>query len=168
MVDRLKDKVVLVTGSTLGIGKAVATLFLAEGATVVLNSHRDDADAAAVMDALAGEVAAGRALYLRADICRRGEVEAMVAAILARYGCIDALVNNAGINVFTDPLAMTGEDWARCFAVDLEGAWNVIRAALPSNARTRLRQSRQHRLGPRYESTRLTIRPPRQADIGIT
>ncbi|HEX7985106.1 MAG TPA: SDR family oxidoreductase [Duganella sp.] len=132
MVDRLKDKVVLVTGSTLGIGKAVATLFLAEGATVVLNSHRDDADAAAVMGALAGEVAGGRALYLRADISRRGEVEAMVAAILARYGRIDAIVNNAGVNVFTDPLAMTGEDWARCFAVDLEGAWNVIRAALPS------------------------------------
>lgn len=132
MVDRLKDKVVLVTGSTLGIGKAVATLFLAEGATVVLNSHRDDADAAAVMGALAGEVAGGRALYLRADIARRGEVEAMVAAILARYGRIDAIVNNAGVNVFTDPLAMTGEDWARCFAVDLEGAWNVIRAALPS------------------------------------
>jgi NAD(P)-dependent dehydrogenase (short-subunit alcohol dehydrogenase family) len=132
MVDRLKDKVVLVTGSTLGIGKAVATLFLAEGATVVLNSHRDDADAAAVMGALAGEVAGGRALYLGADVARRGEVEAMVAAILARYGRIDAIVNNAGVNVFTDPLAMTGEDWARCFAVDLEGAWNVIRAALPS------------------------------------
>lgn len=132
MVDRLKDKVVLVTGSTLGIGKAVATLFQAEGATVVLNSHRDDADAAAVMDALAGEVADGRAMYLRADISRRGEVEAMVAAILARHGRIDAIVNNAGVNVFTDPLAMTGDDWARCFAVDVEGAWNVIRAALPS------------------------------------
>nr|WP_315392551.1 SDR family oxidoreductase [uncultured Duganella sp.] len=133
MVDRLKDKVVLVTGSTLGIGKAVATLFLAEGATVVLNSHAaaGDADAAAVMAALGAEVAHGRALYLRADISRRAEVEAMMAAILARYGRIDAVVNNAGVNVFTDPLAMTGEDWARCFAVDLEGAWNVIRAALP-------------------------------------
>ncbi|SEN09873.1 NAD(P)-dependent dehydrogenase, short-chain alcohol dehydrogenase family [Duganella sp. CF517] len=128
MVDRLKDKVVVVTGSTLGIGKAVAKLFLAEGAAVVLNSHRDDADAAAVMGELAGE----RALYLRADISRRDEVEAMVAEILARYGRIDAIVNNAGVNVFTDPLEMTADDWRRCFAVDLEGAWNVIRAALPS------------------------------------
>jgi NAD(P)-dependent dehydrogenase (short-subunit alcohol dehydrogenase family) len=42
------------------------------------------------------------------------------------------VVNNAGVNVFRDPLQLTSEDWQRCLAVDLEGAWNVTRAALPS------------------------------------
>lgn len=128
MVDRIKGKVVLVTGSTMGIGRAVARLFLAEGAAVIVNSHQDDDHAAA----LRGEMAAQPAPYVRADISRRDEVTAMVDLALERFGRIDAVSNNAGMNVFADPLAMTPEEWQRCFAVDLEGAWNVIRAVLPS------------------------------------
>jgi NAD(P)-dependent dehydrogenase (short-subunit alcohol dehydrogenase family) len=128
MVDRVKDKVVIVTGSTMGIGRAVAALLLEEGASVVLNSHQDDVHAASVRDALGGP----RSLYVQADIADRAQVEALVAQTLARFGRVDAVVNNAGMNVFTDPLEMTASDWQRCFAVDLEGAWNVIRAVLPS------------------------------------
>jgi len=128
MVDRLKDKVAVVTGSTQGIGRAIARLFLAEGARVVLNSHRDDADARAVRAELAGP----DTLYVQADISDRTQVEAMAARALAHFGRIDVVVNNAGVNMFTDPLQMTSEQWQRCFAVDLEGAWNVSRAALPA------------------------------------
>lgn len=128
MVGRIEGKVVLVTGSTMGIGRAVARLFLAEGASVVVNSHQDDGHAAALRDELAGQPA----LYVRADISRRDEVTAMVDLALERFGRVDAVINNAGMNVFADPLAMTPEQWQRCFAVDLEGAWNVIRAVLPS------------------------------------
>jgi NAD(P)-dependent dehydrogenase (short-subunit alcohol dehydrogenase family) len=128
MGGRLANKVVLVTGSTQGIGKAVATLFLAEGASVVVNSHRDDEHAAALRAQLQGQAA----LYLCADVADADAVRAMVAQVLARHGRVDAVVNNAGVNVFTDPLQTTAEDWRRCFAVDLEGAWNVIRAVLPS------------------------------------
>ncbi|TWI62911.1 NAD(P)-dependent dehydrogenase (short-subunit alcohol dehydrogenase family) [Pseudoduganella lurida] len=126
MAQRLQDKVVIVTGSTQGIGRAIARLFVAEGASVVLNSHVDDAFAAQVR----AELPAG--LYVTADISRRDEVEAMVAQTIARFGRVDVVVNNAGMNVFTDPLQMTQEEWQRCFSVDLEGAWNVSRAALPS------------------------------------
>lgn len=127
MAGRLKDKVVIVTGSTQGIGRAIARLFVAEGAQVVLNSHRDDEHAAR----LRAELPAASTLYVRADVARRDEVDAMVAATIARFGRVDVVVNNAGMNVFADPLALTAEEWQRCFAVDLEGAWNVSRAALP-------------------------------------
>lgn len=128
MADRMQHKVAIVTGSTMGIGRAVAELLLEEGASVVLNSHQDDAHAAAVREQLGG----ARSLYVRADIADRAEVEALVAQTLERFGRVDAVINNAGMNVFTDPLQMTAGDWQRCFAVDLEGAWNVIRAVLPS------------------------------------
>ncbi len=128
MVGRLKDKVVLVTGSTQGIGRAIARLFLAEGASVVLNSHSDDEHARSAREEFAGQ----NMLYVLADISDRAQVEQMVDATLNRFGRVDVVVNNAGISVFSDPLEMTTEQWQRCFSVDLEGAWNVIRAALPS------------------------------------
>jgi NAD(P)-dependent dehydrogenase (short-subunit alcohol dehydrogenase family) len=128
MVDRLKNKVVVVTGSTQGIGRAIARLFLAEGASVVLNSRADDEHARATREEFAG----ANTMYVQADVSDRGQVEAMVAQAIARFGRVDVVVNNAGVNMFTDPLEMTTEQWQRCFAVDLEGAWNVTRAALPS------------------------------------
>lgn len=128
MVDRLKDKVVIVTGSSQGIGKAIAKLFLAEGASVVLNSRNDDAHAQVARDELSGP----KTMYVMADVSNRSQVEEMVRAAQDRFGRVDVVVNNAGMNMFTDPLKMTQEQWQRCFAVDLEGAWNVTRAALPS------------------------------------
>ena len=127
MAGRLENKVAIVTGSTQGIGRAIARLFLAEGASVVLNSRSDDGHARAVR----GEFAEADALYVRADVSDRAEVEAMAAQALKRFGRIDVVVNNAGVNMFRDPLALTDEEWRRCFAIDLEGAWNVTRAALP-------------------------------------
>ncbi len=127
MTSRLQNKVAIVTGSTLGIGKAVARLFAAEGAAVVLNSHRDDEAAAAIRNELGSE----RALFVQADVADPDAVARMVEQAVARFGKLDIVVNNAGMNVFADPLQMTAEQWQRCFAVDLDGAWNVTRAALP-------------------------------------
>ncbi|HEY1394449.1 MAG TPA: SDR family oxidoreductase [Methylibium sp.] len=131
MTLRLQDKVAIVTGSTLGIGKAIARLFAAQGAFVVLNSHRDDEAAAAMRAELGTESANGRAMFVQADVSDAASVQAMVERAVARFGRVDVLVNNAGMNVFADPLEMTAEQWQRCFAVDLDGAWNAIRAALP-------------------------------------
>jgi NAD(P)-dependent dehydrogenase (short-subunit alcohol dehydrogenase family) len=126
MSQRLQGKVALVTGSTQGIGKAIARLFVAEGARVIVNSHRDDEHAAALRAEL-GDAA----LFVQADIASAAAVQAMVEAGVARFGRIDVLINNAGMDVFSHPLEMTPEQWQRCFAVDLDGAWHCCRAVLP-------------------------------------
>lgn len=127
MTHRLQDKVAIVTGSTLGIGKAIARLFVAEGAYVVINSHTDDEAAAAILHELGEE----RCMFVKADVADATAMTDLVARTLQRFGRLDVLINNAGMNVFTDPLTMTSEQWQRCFSVDLDGAWNAIRAALP-------------------------------------
>lgn len=124
---RIQDKVAIVTGSTLGIGAAVARLFAQEGACVVLNSHRDDAATAAMR----AQLDPARSLFVQGDVADKEAMGALAEQAMARFGRIDIVVNNAGMNMFTDPLEMTDDQWRRCFAVDLEGAWNVTRAALP-------------------------------------
>jgi NAD(P)-dependent dehydrogenase (short-subunit alcohol dehydrogenase family) len=128
MSQRLQGKVAIITGSTQGIGAAIARRFAAEGAVVALNSHRDDEPARAI----SAELGAQRSIFVEADVADRAAMEMLAARTLARFGRIDILINNAGMNVFDDPLALSEEDWKRCFAVDLEGAWNASRAALPA------------------------------------
>lgn len=128
MSGRLAGKVAIVTGSTRGIGAAVARRFVAEGAFVILNSERAD-DAAT---AIAEELGAERTLYVTADVADPAAAEELVARALAERGRVDILINNAGVNVFSDPLALSSADWKRCMSIDLDGAWNVTRAALPA------------------------------------
>jgi NAD(P)-dependent dehydrogenase (short-subunit alcohol dehydrogenase family) len=127
VADRLKGKVAIVTGSTQGIGAAVARLFVEEGAYVAYNSHADDEVAAAMRAGMDPE----RSLFVQGDVADPQQMQALVAKTVERFGRVDIVINNAGINVFADPLALTREQWQRCFNVDLEGAWNVTRAALP-------------------------------------
>jgi len=128
MSGRLNGKVAVITGSTQGIGAAIARRFAAEGAMVALNSHRDDDYARAI----AAELGPTRSIFIEADVSDRAAMELLAARTLERFDKIDILVNNAGMNVFSDPLTLSDEDWKRCFAVDLEGAWNASRAVLPS------------------------------------
>ncbi|RZL35535.1 MAG: SDR family oxidoreductase [Rubrivivax sp.] len=127
-VPRLKNKVALVTGSTQGIGKATARLFVAEGAKVILNGLAADT---ALAQALLQELGEDNAMFVAADIADEAAVQAMVAAGAARFGPITALINNAAVDVFAEPLAMTSAQWQRCLAVDLEGALHCSRAVLP-------------------------------------
>ncbi|BBF87174.1 3-oxoacyl-[acyl-carrier protein] reductase [Aquitalea magnusonii] len=125
---RLAGKVALITGAAHGIGAACAKLFALHGARVIVNV-RSCNDAAMAFAASLGQPE--NILLMQADVRSREQVDAMVSAAIARFGTIDVLVNNAGINVFSDPLALSQEDWTRCFAVDLEGAWHCARAVLP-------------------------------------
>ena len=87
----LEGKTVIVTGAASGIGKAVAQEFLNVGANVVIS---DMAEKAPEMDAEEGKL-----LYVRTDVTKAADVEAMVAKVKETYGTIDVLVNNAGINI---------------------------------------------------------------------
>lgn len=127
-VPRLQGKVALVTGATQGIGKAIARLFVLEGAQVIVNALPREA---ALGEALVQELGAERAMFFGADIADEAAVKAMAAAGAARFGPINVLVNNAGMDVFAEPLAMKTEQWQRCLAVDLEGALHCSRAVLP-------------------------------------
>jgi NAD(P)-dependent dehydrogenase (short-subunit alcohol dehydrogenase family) len=128
MADRLRGKVAIVTGAGQGIGAAIARAFVAEGAAVVL-AERDATTGAALAHELSG--AGGNALFIATDVTDPAAVDAMVARTTQRLGPPTVLVNNAGINVFRDPLTMTEADWRACMAVDLDGVWHCARAVLP-------------------------------------
>jgi NAD(P)-dependent dehydrogenase (short-subunit alcohol dehydrogenase family) len=128
-MQRLTGKIAIVTGAARGIGAAIARRFAAEGADVVL-ADIDLAEARRTAGAIATDQG-GRTLALPCDIADPAQVAAMVATAAQTFGTVGVLVNNAGVNVFHDPLSMTEADWRRCMAVDLEGAWHCIRAVLP-------------------------------------
>ncbi|MCX5577800.1 SDR family oxidoreductase [Kaistia terrae] len=129
MVGRLQGKVAVITGGGQGIGEATVRAFAREGATVVIAERNTDTGARVATDLTTEGL---EALFVEMDVTDDASITRMVAGVLARYGQIDVLVNNAGINVFHEPLETTDEEWRRCFAVDLEGAWRVARAVLPS------------------------------------
>lgn len=130
--ERLLNKVAIVTGSTSGIGAATARLFAREGARVVMNSHLDDAAAKQMCESMRAEFGDDQFIFVQADVADAQAMQGMAEHALARFGRIDILINNAGMNVFADPLQMTQEQWQRCFSVDLDGAWNASRAVLPT------------------------------------
>ncbi|EIP88121.1 short chain dehydrogenase [Burkholderia humptydooensis MSMB43] len=129
-VNRLAGKVALVTGAGRGIGAAIARAFVREGAAVAI-AELDAALADETADAIARDAADARVLAVPTDVARAESVAAALARTERAFGPLDVLVNNAGVNVFGDPLALTDEDWRRCFAIDLDGVWNGCRAALP-------------------------------------
>jgi len=121
--DRLHGKTVIVTGAASGIGAATARLFAEHGAHVA----GFDRNAPAESDA------DPRVRYHRVDITDVAGIEAAVSVVREQgRGRIDALVNNAGADVFADPLQLEDSEWQRCLALNLNGAWNVCRAALPT------------------------------------
>jgi len=124
---RLDGKIALVTGGARGIGRAIVEKFLAEGAAVTFV----DVDEVAGRATAAELAAAGTAApFRRADIAAEADVRSAVDDVLARYGTIDVLVNNAGVNAYFDATDMTEAEWDRVFGVDLKGAWLCAKYAL--------------------------------------
>jgi len=95
---RLEGKVALVTGSAAGIGKATALAFAREGAAVVINYSRSQAEAEATVQEVAD--LAGEAILVKADVSKENEVIEMVNKTVEAFGRIDVLVNNAAITRF--------------------------------------------------------------------
>ena len=102
---RLKDKAVIVTGSTSGIGKACAILFAWEGAKVTVAGRRKDAGTA-VVDRIKRD--GGKAVFVNADITREADRQAIVNDTLEAFGSIDGLLNNAGCLISKPTLELGG------------------------------------------------------------
>lgn len=123
------EKIALVTGSSRGIGRAIARELAREGWKVCIN-YRVRRDSA---ESLLEEISAfgGEAMIYGADVSRREEVNAMVAAVKEKWGAVSLLVNNAGVAgqaLFQD---VTDELWHRYFSVNVDGAFHAIQAVLP-------------------------------------
>jgi len=127
-----KQRVVLITGSTSGIGLAIAKRFASAGHLVAVNGI-EQADEAAPVLAEISEVAAGSgaAEYFHADLSDGAASAGLARAVLDRFGRIDVLVNNAGIQKVAAIDAFKDEDWHRIVAVSLDSAYYLTKAALP-------------------------------------
>ena len=121
-------KIALVTGASRGIGAAVARRLHADGYTVVIN-YVNSTEAA---QALAQEV---DGLALRADVAHPEQVNAMVAAVLERFGRLDALICNAGVAWQGLTQDMNDLSYIKVMSTDLDGAFYCCRAALPAMIR---------------------------------
>jgi 3-oxoacyl-[acyl-carrier protein] reductase len=127
----LADTVALVTGAGGGIGQAAALALAARGADVALHFHHNEKGAAETARRVEAE--GRRAATFRADLTRREDARALVAAVVARFGRIDVLVNNAGDLVERRPLLeMTEELWRQVLDLNLSSAFFVTQAAAPA------------------------------------
>jgi NAD(P)-dependent dehydrogenase (short-subunit alcohol dehydrogenase family) len=123
-VNRLEKKVVLVTGSTMGIGRAIAKAVSAEGASVVVTGRTEDMGRSAVREI--GE-AGGEGMYVRMDVTDPSTVEAAVGATLDRYGRLDGVVNNVAnmtLGRIDRPVTeLAVDDWNLIITSDLTSAF---------------------------------------------
>lgn len=121
----LDGRVAVVTGAAQGIGQACVRRLVADGAAVALWDLADG-PGRALAEALRADGA--RTLYCHCDVARKAEVDAALAATLAAFGRVDALVNNAGIFKAAEFLDITEADWDAVLAVNLKGAFLVGQA----------------------------------------
>ena len=136
MGSQLKGKSAVVTGSTSGIGRAIATLFASEGANILLNGFGDAAQIEALRAGLAKEHGV-KVQFHGADMTKPAEIRDLIAKAEAAFGAVDILVNNAGIQ-HVAPIDEFPEDkWDAIIAVNLSSAFHATKAALPGMKKRR-------------------------------
>lgn len=131
----LQDRVALVTGSSRGIGRAIALRLARDGAAVVINYRANAAEAQEVADTIVS--GGGRADAVQADVSLFAEAERLVAETIRLFGHIDILVNNAGTTRDVLLISMTEQDWDIVLNTNLKGAFNCCRAAIRPMIRQR-------------------------------
>lgn len=164
MTEGIKDKIVVVTGASSGLGEATAQLLSAQGATVVLGARRADR-----LQALAKDIEArgGKALALETDVTRREQVKALVDSAVQAYGRIDVMINNAGLMPQALLEKLKIDEWDRMIDVNIKGVMYGIAAALPHMQRQKaghfinVSSVAGHRVGPGfavYAATKFAVR----------
>ena len=126
----LKDAVVVITGASMGIGRAIAEELGSGGAKVVVNYNRHKEQAEEVVEGLLKN-GASAAVAMQADVSDPAQATRLIEDTVKQFDRIDVLVNNAGINIDRSLKAMTVEDWDRVIQADLNSYFYTIKAALP-------------------------------------
>lgn len=125
-LQRLRDRVAVVTGASRGIGRAIALALAAEGANVAVNYTRSSAAADELVAEISG-MGCG-AIALAADVSKSDQVDSLLEATIQKWGRVDILVNNAGITRDTLLLRMKLEDWQAVIDLNLTGVFLCTRA----------------------------------------
>jgi 3-oxoacyl-[acyl-carrier protein] reductase len=128
-MESLNGKVAMVTGGSRGIGRAIASALVADGARVVITGKSEAhlSDARPVIE----KAGPGAIETLRADVRRYDEVERAIAATVTRFGGLDFLINNAGVGIFANVADMTPAQWCEVIETNLTGVFNSCHAAIP-------------------------------------
>lgn len=130
----LSGKVALITGSSRGIGRAIAEEYARAGAKVVISSRKLDA-CEAVRDAINAEHGAGAAIAVACNIGRKEDMQRLVDETLSAFGKIDVLVANAAINPVYGPLStVTDEAWDKIMGTNLRSTWQLCTMVIPGMA----------------------------------
>ncbi|MEM1328407.1 MAG: SDR family oxidoreductase [Bacteroidota bacterium] len=126
----LKHQTCLVTGSSSGIGQAIAIAMAKAGANVIINYHSDEEGAKETADKIKKNDATSEILIQQADVSKEEDVETMFAEAIRRFGTIDILVANAGVQQDAPFHEMTSEQWHKVIDVNLTGLFYCTRAAI--------------------------------------
>jgi len=135
MSEEVARQIVVVTGASRGIGRAVAVRFARDGAAVIVNYKGSEAAAQETAQAVID--AGGEATLVQGDVSNRDDAERLIETAIQQYGRIDVLVNNAGITRDQLLMRMTDDDWDAVLDTNLKGAFHTTRAALRPMLRKR-------------------------------
>jgi len=127
-MDRLKDKVAIVTGSTKGIGEGIARCFHAEGAKLVITSRHED-EARAMAEELG--MKEGRAIYVCADVTKEEDIKLLIKKTIEAFGKLDVLVNNAGRFIVGNCEEITDDEWMTIHKTNLRSTFLCSKYAIP-------------------------------------
>ena len=128
MKNRIKNKVVAITGASSGIGEAIAIMLAGQGAKVLLGARRQDKLAQLTKRITE---AGGTALYLVTDVRQCEDLEQLVQLALQKYGRLDVIINNAGISHLSRMDDLQVADWMEMIDVNLKGVLHGIAASMP-------------------------------------
>jgi 3(or 17)beta-hydroxysteroid dehydrogenase len=132
-MNRVKDKVAIITGAASGMGEASARLLAQEGAKVVI-SDINEVDGSRIAQEIAGQ--GGTCVFLKHDVASESDWQRVVADTLERFGRLDVLVNNAGVTVNKDIETTTLEEWRWVMSINLDGVFLGVKYAIGAMRKT--------------------------------
>ncbi|WP_235295659.1 SDR family oxidoreductase [Portibacter marinus] len=145
--ERLKGQTAIVTGGSSGIGKAVCEALAVDGANVVVNYYKDSETADEMVEQFMNDERSGDAIAVQADVSKEEDVKNLFSEAISRFGTVDILVANAGIQIDRKFHEMSLEDWQRVIDVNLTGQFLCAKEAIIEFLRRGIREDVSKALG---------------------